>query len=46
MMEVSIRYDSFGDSTKTLFNSLRLSDINELRQILDTVADFMSTYPQ
>lgn len=39
-------YYSDANQHDLLFDELSLDDINQLRQILDTVANFMSIYPQ
>lgn len=49
VMLASVYYSSFDRSEylhNLLFDGLSIDEINQLRQILDTVANFMLTYPQ
>jgi hypothetical protein len=44
VMEVSIRYESYGDSTNNLFNNLDIRDMKKLRRILDQIINFVEEF--
>lgn len=44
VMEVSIRYESFGDSTSSLFSNLDIGDMKKLRRTLDQIINFMGEF--